>query len=130
MCINQCEEPVTIGFCQANKNRNVIPVRVDTDQSSPSVSQWLALPVSPLTETHFDDLKGSLCFFHYSNILGLDISVRPRHHLTSVVALPACGKTSAQNALKHLCWVISTSRNFPFYYYSIFLMQHSANSSG
>lgn len=36
--INQCEKPVTIGFCQANKNRNVIPVRVDADQSSPSVS--------------------------------------------------------------------------------------------
>lgn len=91
LCINQCEKPVTIGFCQANKNRNVIPVRVDTDQSSPSVSHWLVFSVSLLTETHFDDLKGRLCFFHYSNILELDISVRPRHPLMSVVTLPACG---------------------------------------
>lgn len=92
MCINQCEKPITIAFCQANKNRNVIPVRVDTDQSSSSVSHWRAFSVSLLAETHFDDLKGRLCFFHYSNISGLDISVRPEHPLMSAVALPACRK--------------------------------------
>lgn len=92
MCIKQCEKPVTIGFCQANKNRNVIPVRVDTDQSSLSVFYWLAFSVSFLTETHFDNLKGRLCFFHYSNILELDISVRHRQPLMSVVALPGYGK--------------------------------------
>lgn len=43
MCINQCEKPLTIGFCRANKNRNVIAVSEDTDQSSPSVSDWLPL---------------------------------------------------------------------------------------
>lgn len=117
LCINQCEKPVTIGFCQANKNRNVIPVRVDTDQSSPSVSHWLAFSVSLLTETHFDDLKGRLCFFHYSNILVLDISVRPQTALYVSGDSACMWKSSTQHALKHLCWVISTSRNFPFYYY-------------
>lgn len=48
-------------------------------KSSPSVSHWLPLSVSLLAETHFDDLKGRLCFFHYSNISELDIRVRPGH---------------------------------------------------
>lgn len=60
MCINQCEKPLTIGLCQANGNKNVIPVSVDADQSSPSVSHWLPLSVSFLAETHFDNLKGRL----------------------------------------------------------------------
>lgn len=70
MCINQCEKPLTIGFCRANKNRNVIPVSEDTDQSSPSVSDWLPLSVSFLAETHFDDLKGRrfLPLFKYSRV--------------------------------------------------------------
>lgn len=81
MRINRREKLRTIGFCQANKNRNVSPVRVDTDQSSLSVSHWLAFSVSLLAETHFDNLKGRLCFFHYSNISEFDISVRPEHPL-------------------------------------------------
>lgn len=60
MCINQCEKPLTIGFCQANKNGNVIPVRVDADQSSPTVSNRLPFSVFFLADTHFDDLKGRL----------------------------------------------------------------------
>ena len=119
MCINQCEKPVTIGFCQANKNGNVTPVREDTDQSSPSVSRRLAFSVSLLTETLFDDLKGRLCFFHYSNIPQFDISVRPRHPLMSAESLPACGEknTAPRMHWNIYAWVISTSRNFPFYYY-------------
>ena len=94
MCISQCEKPVTIGFCQANKNRNVTPVSVDTDQSSPSVFQSLVFSVSLLTETPFDNLKRGLCVFHYSDILELDISVRHRHRqpLMLAVPLPGCGK--------------------------------------
>lgn len=68
VCINQSEKPVTMSFCQANKNGNVSAVRVDTDQSSSSVFGCLALPVFLLTETLFDDFKGRLCFFHYPNI--------------------------------------------------------------
>lgn len=59
-------------------------------------SHWLAFSVSLLTETHFDDLKGRLCFFHYSNIWELDISVRARPPLMSVVTLPAFGNQSSE----------------------------------
>ena len=126
MCINQCEKPVTIGFCQANKNGNVTPVRVDTDQSSPSVSRCLPFSVSLLTETLFDDLKGRLCFFHYSNIPELDISVRPRHPLMSVKSLPACGKPECTETFMRGLFLLQGI----FLFITIFLMQHCANSSG
>lgn len=130
MCINQCEKPVTIGFCQANKNGNVTPVREDTDQSSPSVSRRLALSVSLLTETLFDDLKGRLCFFHYSNIPQFDISVRPRHPLMSAESLPACGKKTQRpectETFMHGLFLLQGI----FLFITIFLMQHCANSSG
>lgn len=46
MCIKRREELLTIGFCQANKNRNVIPVSEDTDQSSPPSSLTGCLSLS------------------------------------------------------------------------------------
>lgn len=58
MCIKRREEPLTIGFCQANKNRNVIAVSEDTDQSSPPSSLTGCLSLSRLAPTGFDDLKG------------------------------------------------------------------------
>lgn len=125
--INQCEKPVTIGFCQANKNRNVIPVRVDADQSSPSVSHWLDFSVSHLTETLFDDVKGRLCFFHYSNILEPDFSVRSKQPLMSVVALPGYG-----NLAPGMHWNIYAGLFLLqgiFLFIIIFLMQHCANLS-
>lgn len=91
MCINQCEKPLTIGFCRANKNRNVIPVSEDTDQSSPSVSDWLPLSVSFLAETHFDDLRGRrfLPLFKYSRVwFQCETRNTPPPPLTSAVALP------------------------------------------
>lgn len=56
----------------------------------------LLFSVSLLTETHFDDLKGRLCFFHYSNIWELDISDRPRHPFMSAVTLPPFGNQSSE----------------------------------
>lgn len=47
MCIKRRKEPLTIGFCQENKNRNVIPVSEATDQSSPPSSK----PVSAKNQT-------------------------------------------------------------------------------
>ncbi len=117
MCINQCETLVTIAFCQANRNRNVIPVRVDTDQSSSSVSHWRASSVSLLAETHFDDLKGRLCFFHYSNISGLDISVRPQHPLMSAVALPAYVENQHPECIETFMLGYFYFKEFSFYYY-------------
>lgn len=75
-----------------NKKRNVIPVRKETDQSSLSVSLRLAFSLSVLTETHFEGLKRWLCFFHYSNILELDICVRHSQPLLSRMPMPGYGK--------------------------------------
>lgn len=88
MCIKQCEKPLTIGFCQANKNRNVIPVRVDTDQSSPSVSHWLPSFHSwqKLTLTIWkEDSVSSIIQIFQSLILVWD----PNTPFMSRVALPA-----------------------------------------
>lgn len=56
----------------------------------------LRAPLSPsswqkLTPT---TLKGSFCYFHYSNILELDIRARPRHPLVSVVGLASYGRAT------------------------------------
>lgn len=68
---------------------SLLSERILTKVLPPSLCRCLAFSVSPLTETLFDDLKGRLCFFHYSNIPGLDISVRPRHP-PYVSDVPAC----------------------------------------
>lgn len=95
MSITQWEKPVTMGFCQANKNGNVTAVRVDTDQSSPSVSGCLALSVSLLTET--------LIWWFERKTLFLPLLKQSRAWYY-VSEIPACmWKTSTQNAVKHLC---------------------------
>lgn len=124
MCINQCEKLLTIDSCQASKNRNVIPVRLYTDQSSRSVSHGLPFSVS-LAEIHFDDLKGRLFLplFKYFRVWFHWETWTPPY----VSGGPAC-MWKVLNAVKHSCWIIFTSKRFSFFLI-ILLMQLCANSS-
>lgn len=115
MCIKQHENPLTMGFCQANKNRNVTPVK---DGSWPKFSHRLSPaaflhfpPWQKLTLTTWKEDSVSSIIQTFQSLI---LVPKPNTPFMVVVALPACGKTSTQNALKHLCWVISTSRNFSF----------------
>lgn len=113
MCIKRRKEPLTIGFCQANKNRNVIPVSEATDQSSPPSSLTGCLSLSRSWQKQALTIwkgEGFLPLFKYPRVWFQCETPAPLPHVSGG---PASG---AQNALKHLCWIISTSRNFPTFF--------------
>lgn len=113
MCIKQREEQLTTGFCQANKNRNVIPVSEAADQSSPPLSPTGCLSLSPSWRRPALTIwKGEefLPLFKYPRVWFQCEAPAP---LPGVSGGPASGD---ENALKHLCWIISTSRNFPTFF--------------
>lgn len=109
MCIKRRKEPLTIGFCQANKNINVIPVSEATDQSSPPSSLTGCLSLSRSWQkpalTSWKE-EGFLPLFKYPRVW---FQCETPATLPHVSGGPASG---AENALKDLCWIISTSRNF------------------
>lgn len=123
MCIKRREEPLTIGFCQANKNRNVIPVSEDTDQSSPPSSLTGCLSLSRSWQKPALTIwkgEGFLPLFKYPRVWFQCETPAPLPHVSGG---PASG---AENALKHLCWIISTSRNFsPFSPLSLYVWRNS-----